>query len=440
MPRAAEVSVGTAHQRRCVRFAPLAGSGRQRQPSGRDEHVLPASRTPAATVAVALLVGVGLTWAALAQPAESQPVSPEQRRQQLERAAGEMSRVQDRIEAELMIRRGAAFLLKAQQDDGGWASQTGPGISALVVKALARTPGIGPRHPAVKRGVRFVLSFQRPDGGIYGPDGLIKNYETSVALSMLAALRDPAYAEHVRKARAFLQGLQWDEGEDKHPDDVWYGGAGYGRHKRPDLSNTQMMLEALHDSGLPADDPTYRKALLFIKRCQMLGESNDQPFARGSTQGGFIYSPANGGESKAGKCSFDGREELRCYGSMTYAGLKSMLYCGLSKDDPRVKAAFDWITRNWTLDANPNMPGRQSKQGLFYYYHVFARALDAWGADVITDSAGRQHDWRHELVIKLGRLQKSDGSWVNDEDRWMEGIPALTTAYSLLALQAAFGP
>jgi squalene-hopene/tetraprenyl-beta-curcumene cyclase len=199
-----------------------------------------------------------------------------------------------------------------------------------------------------------------------------------------------------------------------------------------------MMLEALHDSGLSKDDPVYKKALAFIQRCQMRGESNDQAFAKGSSDGGFIYTPANGGESKVETLGVDGRKELRSYGTMTYAGFKSMLYCGLSRDDPKVKAALDWITRHWTLEHNPNMPEKQSKEGLYYYYHVFARAMAAWNADVIKDRSGREHNWRQELVAKLAKLQRDDGSWVNEESRWMEFSPALTTAYSMLALQAAY--
>ena len=340
--------------------------------------------------------------------------------------------------ADAMIKRGAAYLLAAQEPDGGWAGQAGPGISALALKALVQAADVGPQHPAVQRGIQFLLKFQRDDGGFYSAEGLIKNYETSVVLSALAALHDDTLKPKIARAQQFLKDLQWDEGEEKSLDDVWYGGAGYGHHKRPDLSNTQMMLEALHDSGLPEDDPTYKKALVFIQRCQMLGEANDQPFAKGSTQGGFIYTAANNGESKAGEAEFDGRKELRCYGSMTYAGFKSMLYAGLGKDDARVKAALNWIGRHWTLDHNPNMPTKQSQEGLYYYYHVFARALEAWGQDVVQDQTKRDHNWRDELVAKLESLQRDDGSWVNEADRWMEGHPALTTAYTLLALEAAF--
>ena len=341
-------------------------------------------------------------------------------------------------EARRLCERGAKYLLAAQEADGGWASETGPGVSALVLKALIQEPSIGSKHPVVRRGVVFVLKSQRDDGGLYSAEGLLKNYESSVALSMLAVLKDPAYEKQVAALQKFLKDNQWDEGDGKSLDDPWYGGAGYGHGKRPDLSNTQMMLEALRDSGLSKDDPAYKKALVFIQRCQMLGETNDQPLAKGSTQGGFIYSPANAGESKAGTLEVDGRTELRCYGSITYAGFKSMLYAGLSRDDARVRAALEWIRQHWTLEHNPNMPETQSKEGLFYYYHVFGRALDAWGEPVIREQSGREHMWRHELVERMAKIQREDGSWVNDADRFMEGLPALTTAYSMLALQAAY--
>ncbi|MBK8915723.1 MAG: hypothetical protein IPM64_14205 [Phycisphaerales bacterium] len=333
--------------------------------------------------------------------------------------------------------RAARFLLAAQSTDGGWSAEHGPGVTSLVVRALAQEPRIGARHEAVRRGAAVVLRSQREDGGIHGDGGLHANYETSVALSMLAALGADAPAGAAERARKFLLNNQWDESEQRQESDEWYGGAGYGSGKRPDLSNLQIMLDALHDSGLPKDDPAYRKALVFISRCQMLEESNDQAFAKGTTDGGFIYSPANGGESKAVEQTADGRTVLRSYGSMTYAGFKSMIYCGLSRDDPRVRAALGWIRRHWTLDHNPNMPERQSHEGLYYYYHTFARALAAGGEDVIEDHVGRKHDWRVELVAKLESLQRPDGSFVNERDRWMEGLPSLVTAYALLALQAA---
>ena len=83
------------------------------------------------------------------------------------------------------------------------------------------------------------------------------------------------------------------------------------------------------------------------------------------------------------------------------------------------------------------MPGQQSLQGLYYYYHVFARALRAWGEPVIPDDKGVKHSWREDLCRKLISLQNKDGSWVNTADRWYEGNPSLVTAYAVLALQTA---
>ncbi|MBI5866332.1 MAG: terpene cyclase/mutase family protein [Planctomycetes bacterium] len=350
------------------------------------------------------------------------------------RAAADSHEAQARI----LLSKGAEFLLASQEKQGGWESDKGPGITALAAKALAQEPAIGPRHPAVRRAVVFVMTSQHDDGGIYSALGLFKNYETSVAVSMLSTLGDAAPAGAIDKARKFLIDNQADDDRGVSVDDVWYGGAGYFFGKRPDLSNTQLMLDALKDSGLPPSDPAFQKALVFIGRCQMLGEYNSQPLARGSTAGGFIYSAAGGGESKADTEVIEGRKELRCYGSMTYAGLKSMIYAGLKKDDPRVRAALAWVQDHWTLDSNPNMPEKKAEEGLFYFYHTFARALTAWGERTIRDRLGRDHDWRAELVEALAKRQKDDGSWLNPADRWMEGYPALTTAYAMLALQAAY--
>ena len=343
------------------------------------------------------------------------------------------------FEARAAIEHGLAYLLTAQRPDGAWEAfgRSHPAITALAVKALIQDPHHGRGHPAAKRGLDFVLRYVQPDGGVYVPGEGMRNYHTSVALMALAATKDPAHNDRIAQAQRFLKKLQWDQGEGHETSSPWYGGQGYGQHKRPDLSNTQLMIEALKQSGLPPDDPVYQKALVFIGRCQMLGESNDQTFAKESVDGGFIYTPVAGGESKAGVDVVNGRPQLRSYGSMTYAGFKSLLYANVDRDDIRVQRAIDWIRRNYTLDHNPNMPLAQSKQGLYYYFHVFARAMRAWGEETIPDGQGVPHRWRAELCRKLTALQRDDGSWVNEEDRWYEGNPHLVTAYAILAMQTA---
>jgi len=343
-------------------------------------------------------------------------------------------------EAAPVLQRALSFLESTQQPDGGWlgfGQQTDPAITALVAKCFIQSPGHGPRHPIVRRAVALILTYAKEDGGIYVEGRGLRNYETSVCLMALAALNDSQYRPRIEAAQQFLTTLQWDEAEGHEADSPWYGGAGYGRHKRPDLSNTQMMLEALTQSGLPPEHPAYRKAVVFIQRCQMLSLTNDQPFAAGSREGGFIYTPVSDGQSKAGTVTVEGRPRLRCYGSMTYSGFKSLLYANVSRDDVRVRRALHWILNNYTLEHNPNMPGEQSQAGLYYYYFVFAKALAAWGEQELTDTAGHAHRWRQELCSTLKKCQRDDGSFVNPADRWMEGNPCLVTAYSVLAIQTA---
>ena len=192
------------------------------------------------------------------------------------------------------------------------------------------------------------------------------------------------------------------------------------------------MMEALRDSGLPADDPALQKALVFVSRCQNLkSEFNDQPWAGKVDDGGFIY-VAGRGEGAPGKAAKKD-DPIPSSAGMTYAGLKSMIYAGLQKDDIRVKAALGYIARHYTVDENPG----QGQRGLYYYYHTFARALAALGQPTLVDSEGKAHDWRSDLIAALARRQEESGGWVNREDRFMEGDPNIVTSYGLLALAAA---
>ena len=167
---------------------------------------------------------------------------------------------------------------------------------------------------------------------------------------------------------------------------------------------------------------------MFVSRCQNLEtEHNTTKFAAKNPDGGFYYTPAGGGSSPAGKTHDGG---LRSYGSMTYAGLKSMIYAGVKPDDPRVKAALKWLEQHYSLGENPGL----GQAGVYYYYHLMAKALAALGQDSFKDSDGKSHDWRAELTAELVKRQRNDGAWVNDNRQWMEGDANLCTAFALLSL------
>jgi squalene-hopene/tetraprenyl-beta-curcumene cyclase len=327
------------------------------------------------------------------------------------------------------VDRAVAFLkTKVQAADGSYAAYAGPGVTAVVTTGILRN-GHDPQDPLVARSLAYLAALVQPDGGIYRPETPYRNYETCLAIMCFSqANRNGRYDALLANAERFAKGIQWDEGEGKGPASPEYGGAGYGTHERPDLSNTQFLLDALVSLGKGPDDEAIQRALVFVSRCQNLEtEHNTTPFAAKNPDGGFYYTPAAGGTSQAGTNPDGG---LRSYGSMTYAGLKSMIYAGVGPDDPRVEAACNWIRKFYALDANPGM----GSSGLYYYYHTFAKALDAMGVDEVEDADGVRHVWRRELLAELARRQRPDGSWINEDPRWLEGDPALVTGYALLAL------
>ena len=87
---------------------------------------------------------------------------------------------------------------------------------------------------------------------------------------------------------------------------------------------------------------------------------------------------------------------------LSYSGVKSLVYAGRTKDDPRVKAAVGWIRKHYDVKSHPGM----GDAGLYYYYHSFAKTLDVLGIDEIEDAQGVKHDWRRDLTEELPAANK----------------------------------
>lgn len=349
-------------------------------------------------------------------------------------------------EIDTSLLRAARFMLAAG-DGARWGAPGQPdlGMTAMVVGALQELPKPRPKDVqlAIDDALAWIAKHQKTDGSIH--QGRLANYVTSASIMALAD--DEKYTANVTRARDWLLGLQADEGEGYSEGDLYYGGIGYGNDERPDLSNLQMSLEALVAANTDKNHKAFQNALKFMQRCQNRSETNDLELTRNGIvikagdDGGSGYAP---GESKAGFVELeDGSQVPRSYGSMTYALLKGFVFAGLSRDDPRVKACWKWLSDHYTLDVNPGFDAssdpRAPYQGLFYYFGTMAKALDVYGEDVIVDGAGVKHEWRAELAGRLIAMQsKADGSWVNtNAERWWEGNPVLATAYAMQALGAA---
>jgi hypothetical protein len=333
----------------------------------------------------------------------------------------------DAKDVQAVREKAISYLRKAQAADGSFSPKMGPGVTALAVAALLRN-GVAADDPTITRALGYLTGKVQKDGGIY--ERGLANYTTSVAIMALKeANTGGKYDTILKNATAFLKKLQYDDPANK---DIRLGGVGYKAGDRPDLSNTSYFVDALIAAGVPKDDPAVQRALKFVSRCQNLADKekgNDQAWAakaKEEDKGGFVYVP-----DPDDKRHSNGEGGLRSMGAMTYGGLKSFLYAGVKKDDPRVQGAVRWIRKHYNLDENPGM----GQAGLFYYYHTFAKAMEALGEDRFKDAAGTEHDWRKELFETLKKRQRDNGSYLNEGDRGLgEGDPNLATSFALLSL------
>jgi squalene-hopene/tetraprenyl-beta-curcumene cyclase len=312
-----------------------------------------------------------------------------------------------------------AYLKTKQRADGLWEDH--PGINAMVAAAILKQPG-AKKLDAAGKALDALAKLAKPDGGIY--ERAIPHYITAVSVMAFVAGGRPQDKPLIEKARRYLADHILDEGEGVPPSDKFYGGLGYGGTSdggRADIISLEYGLRAMKEAELPANDAAWEKAIKFLQRTQNNSETNDQSWAK--NDGGFIYYPGYSQVDEAGASS---------YGAATYAGLMSYSWANVKKTDVRVQQVMKWIRDNYTVDENPGL----GQKTVYYYYMVFAKALQAVGEPVITDSKGRRHNWREDLGKKLLTLQHPEGFWVNTDRAELQNDPILVTAFTMMAIEA----
>ncbi len=338
-------------------------------------------------------------------------------------APGDMS-PQLRAKAQQSVDSGVRFLVSKQAANGSVLNSTG--LTALSLTAILQNPS-GPGKVdknTIDKYASFIASKVNADGSIVERQH-DQSYNTAVSIVALAATRDPKYTPLVKGGQKFIANAQVAESRGFAPVDSWYGGMGYGGDERPDMSNLYIAVEAMRATAYDPKDPIWQKALVFATRMQNRSESNDQKWA--GNDGGFAYSPGMNPPEMGGG--------TKSYASVTAAGLYGLLLIGVEKSDPRVQAAYKWLTTNYTLDTNF---GTNTKNTLFYFYSAFAKVMDAYGEKEFVDGRGQRRNWRNELAERLIALQDSDGSWVNrDSKEWWEDKPELATSWAVIALEHA---
>ena len=346
-----------------------------------------------------------------------------------------------KVESKRAIERGNAYLKSIQHADGYWKTPKYPAYTALALTGALRSPSYKDAAH-IRKGLDWLVKQQKEDGGIY-TDGLA-TYNTATSLVALVASGDKKYYPAILKARRYLIKMQTNPGNIGELAEKHLGGIGYGgTYKHSDLSNSYFSIEAIRLSAQIARDHGDEKepeldwdaAIGFISRVQNLKETNDTEGI--SNDGSFNYYV--GGSKADPHILADGAQQLRGYGSMSYAGLLSMIYADVDQNDVRVKAVKKWLREHYTVKENPGLATKENpelgQQGLFYYYHVMAKALSAANINKLPLKNGTEADWRRDLARELLSKQRENGSWINTgNSRWWENESELVTSYGVLSL------
>ena len=397
------------------------------------------------------------------------------------------------------IERGIKWLASKQSSDGAWRSETygllksGQSMTPFTLYALTQLANSKSQIPISNKrlndGLRFLLDQINPDGSV-GMRGIpdYPTYSTALALIVLTRLKPDNWQNQAKLLLGYLKSQQLIDNWGWSESDNQYGGWGIGGWikkpadpmpeviknlviERVDMSHTVFVLEALKSINLEETVPhgtvatksPLVKALVFVKRCQNFSEDT-LPGGPKLFDGGFIFAPEAILGNKAGPAekATDGFNHYRSYGSMTADGVRALLFCGLDKDHPRVKAGIKWLVDNFRVDATPGFssePQPPWAQGVvFYYYWSLARLLNeldiavlerdsghAYGGSVhhggcaegITEGTDRL-EWAEQIAVKLIQVQRVDGSWVNPVGLMKEDDPLISTNFALMTLHYCY--
>ncbi|MEO8659119.1 MAG: squalene--hopene cyclase [Bryobacteraceae bacterium] len=211
------------------------------------------------------------------------------------------AKASDPVKQERAERRAINWLFGMQSSDGGWAAfdvdnnwqllnkvpfadhnamldPTCPDITGRVLEALCRR-GYNSEHPAIRKGINYLLDNQKPDGSWYGRWGVNYLYGTFLALRGLAASKAPDARAAIEKAERWIQSV-------KNADGGWGETcASYDVHKfvagPSTASQTAWALLGLAAAGAPRAGATVR-GINYLARTQTAEGTWSEKFTTGT--------------------------------------------------------------------------------------------------------------------------------------------------------------
>jgi hypothetical protein len=295
--------------------------------------------------------------------------------------------------------------------------KSGQSLTPFVLGALLDLPSDTRPKEGVDRAFAFIRKNLQPSGALGMADRDIPDYPNySTALAVIAFVKAGKQPD-IAPMLAYLRTQQFTEQNGWRPNDAAYGGWGMGGDRRTppdtghvDLSMTRYVLDALHAGGIPASDPAFTAARIFVERCQ-------------NEDGGFYFTNTEVDTNKAGQ---DGKR-YRSYGTTTADGVLALLATGHTLNDTQVLAAKKWLETNHRDMTVPGFVGEAYQRWphglMFYYVAAGAEAFHALHIDGGTT-----------VAEGLRRTQRPDGSWANPENLVKEDDPLIATPFAIRAL------
>lgn len=307
------------------------------------------------------------------------------------------------------IEQGCKYLEGQQHPDGHWTDHPGEpgGLTALCTLALLNC-GRTKDDPRVKNALDYLNGMTNPE----------RTYSVSLMI-MAFAQADPI------KYRLKITGLaKWLEARQIRDGDAKGGWTYSSRGGRPDNSNSQFALLALHEAeraGVKIDDQTWQLAYNYWTRPGLQ-----------NLDGGFGYDtghPSSGSMTCAGIASLIiARDRLQAGDARIVDG--RIQCCGNQEpSDPRDDALL-WMSKSFSVQRNPN-----SSSWLLYYLYALERVGRMSGQRTIGG-----HDWYREgsehLVAQQGATLNNSWQGVG----FIEDNPLVATSFALLFLSKGRRP
>jgi hypothetical protein len=296
------------------------------------------------------------------------------------------------------IDRGLAFLALLQEKDGSWIANgmPHPAVSSLAVMAFlsaGHVPGEGPYQANVDKGIRWVLTQQRPDG-IFSATDWDEMYQHAICTMMLCEVSAMVDAKTARQVRPKVETAVKRILESQTTDAAGKGGWRY-RYRSPDadlsVSGWQILaLRAARNIGCDVPAQKIDLAMQYVKDC------------RDPKSGGFGYQPGSA-------------PTLACTGT----GILALELCGKDRHLSReALQAGSYLLRN---------PIRPEEQHYHYTLYYCSQAMFQLGNNYW--NVFRPH--MHKLLLDS---QQRNGGWLTND-----GLgPNYSTAMALLALTVEY--